>query len=741
MLSMTDEYRSAIVGDVRQMLIRAVLEVIDPDIEYIPSNGSGSERWSKPEQLYDRKTEPESHYATFELNRWKLDGSFRLIPVRSADLTGQIGHAGDKLSWDDCTFHQETYAELKFSNVDILQALSVTFSSDPVDGIPVDFDIVVMSGDAEVFRKSYTDNRSTSILLEGFTVYTPTAIRVYATRWSLPYRRLRVMEILPGLVEEWTEDVLASLDVQLRGNFAGLAIPYGVCTLRMDNLRRRFEPRNRSGIFRSIEERQGIPVALGVKLENGGTEWKQLGVFYQYNGGWKTGDNDISMQWELVDIVGLVAGREFVPGETLPTTLAGWLEAIVGQLGPNFMDKWHVDPAYADVPVTVNGLEDVQGKKCGDILRWACMASGTWPRADAETGYLTAEPLWNEGNRYDLDNMTVYPVMRANDELAVLTFKLYDGEGTIYNISGNATASSKTLTVNNPFIHTKEQALTAAKQILSQYGGIRLELTGRGDPSSEIGDVDTVWLNESTATTGRRMEQSFRFSGGVLRDCRSVLLQADGSFLFEQRQVLTGSGEWTPPAGVTQLRLVIGQGSQGSTDGEDGSYYKYSGSYGETEVPPSHAKDGTAGLAGKIWHGTVTINPGVPIAYSVGAGTAAGAFGQIVPEGEESVFGAYTSADGRIYENGYTDIASGDSYGRSGVEKPVDGSSDGPAHGAGGRNEIWKYSHRETKYDKDGKPTGSRPVYVQLSTSTPGGKGVDGADGFIVIYWDKEAEA
>ena len=740
MLSMTDGYRSAIVGDIRRMFIKAVLEVVDPDIEYGVSNGSGAASWSRPEQLSNRVTEPDSRYATLEQNRWRLDGSFRLIPEDPAQLTGEIGHVSDAVCGADCLFSAGTYAELPFSNVDILQVLSLNFSNDPADGIPVDFSVSVMSGDYPVYTREFTDNRATSVVLEGFTVNAPTAIRVYVTRWSLPYRRMRIMEILPGLVEEWTEDVLASLDVQMRGNFAGLAIPYGVCTLRMDNLNRRFEPRNRSGIFRSIEERQGIPVALGVKLADGSVEWKRLGVFYQFSGGWKTGDNDISMQWELVDIIGLLAGREFIPGETLPTTLGGWLAALVGQLGANFAENWHADPNYVDVSVTVNDAEEIRGKKCGDILRWACMASGTWPRADAETGYLTAEPLWSEGNRYDLDNMTVYPVMRANDELAVLTFKIYDGEGTIYNISGNATASSKTLTVNNPFIHTKEQALTAARQILSQYGGIKLELTGRGDPGSEIGDVDTVWLDESTATTARRMEQSFVFTNGVLQNCRSVLLQADGSFLFEQRQVLTGSGEWTPPAGVTQLRVVIGQGSQGSTAGADGGYYKYSNSYGEEE-PPTHALSGAAGRAGKIWHGTIAVNPGVPISYRVGAGTSAGAHGATVPEGEESVFGAYTSADGRIYDNGYTDVASGESYGRSGVEKPLDGSSDGPPAGAGGRNEIWRYSHRETKYGEDGKVISSKPVYVQISASTPGGAGTDGADGFIVLYWDKEAEA
>ena len=739
MLSITDGYKTAIVGDVRRMLIKAQLEIVDPDITYGTVNSSGAAAFSKGAQIYDKELSLNSRYATLEPGRWVLDGSFRLIPDDPAQLTGEVGFVGDVLSGDDGSFASPVYAELTFANCSILQACSVYFSDDAIDGIAEDFSVAVYSGSTAVYTKEFAGNTAVSVSLDSFTVYDPTAIRVTVTKWSLPGRRLRVAEIIPGIYEQWTDDILASIDIQMRGNFACLAIPYGTCTLRMDNLDRRFEPRNKSGIFQSIEERQAIPIAVGCELEDGTVEYKQAGVFYQANGGWKTGDNAMTMQWDLVDIVGLVSDREFKAPDVLPTTLAGWLAALVGQLGSNFTDKYHVDPDYADVSATVNSTADVEGKKCGDILRWVCMATGTWPRADAETGALTAEPLWNQGNKLALDNMTTYPVMKANDDLAVLTFKLFDSAGTVLNISGNSTSSSQTLTVSNPFIHTSEQALTAARQILSQYGGIKLEVTGRGDPASEIGDVDTVWLNESSATTGRRMEQSLSFSDGVLRDCKSVLLQADGSFMFQNKMVFTSNTTWTPPGGVTTLRVIIGQGSQGSTSGADGRTYRYESGFGT--APPSRADDGNPGSPGKIWHGVININDGVPIDVVIGNGTPAGAHGADVPLGEESSFGAYSSANGKIYENGYTDIASGDSYGRSNVQKPMNGTSDGPAAGMGGYNEIYKYSHTETIYGDDGKPTGSRRKYDKISEKTNGSPGIDGADGFVVVYWDKQEAA
>lgn len=734
MLAITDGYKSAIVGDPRNMFMKAVLEIVDPDITFGAPNGSGAAAWSKPEQLHDKELSLNSRYATLEPGRWVLDGSFRLIPDDPAQLTGEVGFVGDVLSGDDGTFASPVYAELTFSNCSILQALSVYFSDDAIDGIAEDFSVVVYSAGQVIYSKDFTGNTAVSVSLDGFTVYDPTAIRVTVTKWSLPGRRLRVAEIIPGVYEEWTDDILASLDIQMRGNFAGLAIPYGTCTLRMDNLDRRFEPRNKSGIFQSIEERQAIPIAIGCELENGGVEYKRAGVFYQANGGWKTGDNAMTMQWDLVDIVGLLADREFkAPSTTLPTTLSGWLAALVAQLGANFANKYHVDQNYADAAATVNDASDVEGKKCGDLLRWVCMATGTWPRADAETGDLTAEPLWSQGNKLDLDNMTVYPVMKANDDLAVLTFQLYDGNNTVVNISGNATSSSNTLTVSNPFIHTAAQAQTAARQILSQYGGIKLETTGRGDPAGEIGDVDTVWLDESSATTGRRMEQSFTFSNGVLRDCKSVLLQADGSFLFENRVVFTESGVFHTGPNQTQARIILSQGGQGGARGGDG-YVGGSGVLPGSGVSSGEGDPGLDGYGGKVWSGVVNVNPDTDYTVVIGKGGKASAVtGVPGEEGGETTFGVYSSANGHVYSPSFTDIANGDAFGRTGVAVPISGTGDG---GKGGKGGSAGAGYWEQEFWPDGRPKGWD--FVVTKQPGPGQPGVDGADGVCVIYWDKE---
>lgn len=734
MIQTSTAYQAAITGDSRRVLLRALISIIDPDITYGAVTSSGEAPFSQADQVYDKDVDQGPAYATLERNRWLLDGTFRIYPDNYQGA-GQQGFAGDILSGDDGTYETPPWVQLNFANVSILQALSVYFPNADQDGVADTFTVEVLQGGTAYYTKTITGNTERQIDLDGFTVQVPDAIRVTVAKWSLPGRRIRTLEIIPGLFETWDGNMIAEFNVVQQASFSSASLPYGTCTLKMDNLDRRFEPRSKDGVFQSIEERQGITVSIGVELPDGGSEYMPVGIYYQAAGGWTTGDNGITMQWDLVDIVGLIADREYIPPATLPTTLEGWVASIVAQLGTNFAGLYTVDPNYASTALTC-AVADVQGKTCGDILRWACQATGTFPRADSETGKLAVEPFWSQGNKLDLDNLVSYPIMRANADVGALIFTLNDGNQTQYVVSGTSAASSETLTIQNPFIKTQAQALTAAKLILATYGGNQLETTGRGDPSSEIGDVDTVWLDESQATTGRLQSQTFQFVSGVLANCQSVLLQADGSFLFENMAVITESGSWTAPEGVTRLRVIIGQGGQGSGRGQDG-YVSGSGNLPGSGVAAGEGLPGVDGSGGKIWYGTIDINPQQVFQVTIGQGGAAGpAYGQAGSEGGETTFGVYSSANGEVYPLGFTDVASGSSYGRTGVQSPAAGTSDGAAGGEGGTAGA---GYWEQLFWPDGRPRGWD--FVVTVPPGPGQPGKAGASGFVVVYWDKDEEA
>lgn len=705
MIESTQAYKEAIVGTTRHIVLKVIVDITDPDIVYTDVNSSAEANVSKNEQIHDKVFTDPDRYATLELNRWVLDGGSNIYP---APVSSNQGFIGGVLSNDQAQLNSE-YVEITFQNVDILQSCSLYFTNNLYDGYPVDFKVEIMQAGTSYFEKTFIGNTDTSVVIMGFTVYNPDAIRLTVTKWSLPYRRIRVIEMIPGIYEEWTEKDLSSFSVNQQGDVSCLSLPYGSCDMTIDNLDRVFEYRNKSGIFQSLEERQRIQTQIGVVLPDGTVEYKPVGTFYQYSEGWKTSKNSMLISWSLVDIIGLLANREYNPPDILPTTLDGWIKSIVSQLGVNFENQYAVDPNYGSIALTTT-KEAISDMTCGDLLLYLCMVTATWPRADAETGKLTVEPVWDAGNKITLDNMSEYPEISANQDIAAIFFTI-NGEKLV--ISGNSTSADTTSSIENPFITDSEKAYTAARVILYNYGGNKYSLVGRGDPSCEIGDVNTIWVDKSSAVVARVIQQEFSMTSGVLKNCKMTLIQPDGSFMYENRAVITESGQWTAPSGVSKLRVILVGGGAGGENGTDGTW---------TEA----GIDGTDGQGGLVWADTININDAQLFNVTIGAG---GAIGQ---PGNPTVFGEYSSANGQNFDPNFTDIASGNAYGRDGVTLPIANSGDG---GKGGKGGVKGNYHTETTQNPDGSSSSHTVIDNYPGEGEPG---VPGASGCIIVYWDKE---
>lgn len=525
MIESSAAYQTAVTAAVRRTYIRAIVNIISPTAAFGTISGAAQAVYSKPLQTHNLIFEGNKDYSTCELNRMLLNEEYEIVPDDTETITAEVGYVGADLSDSTGNFSTAQVITLPLSGIDILQACSIYFSGSPTDGIAKSLTVEIMAGTTAAYSVSYTENAETAIIITGFSVDSPTAIRLTINSWSLPSRRVRIIEIMPGLHEMWGNDMIASFSVVQQANFAGTALPYGTCTLEIDNSDKRFEPRNKAGIFKSIEERQGIDAQIGVKLPDGTIEYKPLGRYYQFSGGWTTGNNGLTIKWDLVDVVGLITGRTFFPPSTLPTTLDGWVAAIMSTLGDGFAEQYIIADSIKSTKLTANSADDVSGEKCGDLLSALAMAASAWVHADAETGKLMIEPLPGSGKSLTLDNLTAYPVTKANSDVGKIVITLADANQTQIVFDGNEPASDNQLAVDNPFIHTSAAAQAAAAYILQFYGGNLVETTGRGDPASEIGDVDEIELAEKTSATGRRQAQSFRYQNGVLQGCTAKFLE------------------------------------------------------------------------------------------------------------------------------------------------------------------------------------------------------------------------
>lgn len=717
MINTSTEYREKLLAATRRVKVKVPIRISDPETTVIGASSSAEALLSKLEQIYDDEMLPGAVYATLETNRWILDGSANIIPD-NYDVSGQVGFVSAGIS--DENGNISAWVELNISGAESLYSATLGFPGGD-DGVVETGTVTFYSRSQVVSTVPINNNTESHLLITGITVYNPTKIRLDITKWSKPYRRARVLEIYPGYADDWTERKVYSLSIKMQSSVSGLQMPYGSASITLDNSDKLFDPRNKDGLFLALEERQALPVYLGVDLDSG-VEFIPVGVYYRRDRSWSTSGQNI--QWNLVDIVGLLSDTDYKVPETIPTTLAGWVESCCACVGASFATRYTVDSSVADFAVTTTA-ETLDGVSCIDVIRWLCQISDTFARADQETGYLAIEPLWSQGNEYSLNDLNDYPTISENENVAEITFHIGDDD---FIISGNTSNSRNTISVDNPFVTTQTQALVVARHILTAYGGNRYTARGRGDPSSEIGDVATVQLDKANAATGRLISQSLEYRNGMLQNCNIELLQANGTYLYENREVITESGTWTAPAGVTELSIVLVGGGAAGGRGEYGTYYGSLISLHAGMNYGSRGADGTAGNGGKVWHSTININQGQSFAVVIGdGGQQDGTTGTV--DGTATTFGAYSSDNGRVYDPSYTDVSSGTAYGRTGVSSPAANSGDGGAGGAGGG--------AGAVFLEQGQ--GSTLIFREYYDGTPPGNGVSGASGCVIIYYNKEA--
>ena len=726
MLKHSDDYSKAIVADSRKQVVRAVFDLVDPDAHVDSVNTVDESVISLTDQVIERgKGESEQRIATLEVNRWLLDGSFDITPENKLDRVGQVGWESDSICDANGNFSSPyPYIDMEISGTSILQAVTVVFSEKNFNGFAEDFVVEMWSDSTLLATREVTGNKKEGVVVvDGFTVHYPTRVRLTVKKWSVPLRRVRVIRFMLGLYEEWDTSIIQSVDVYTEVTFSGLRIPYSSCKIKVFNENHRFDPYSPDTIFASIEERQAIKVEFGLRLENGEYEWTPGGTYYQQSAGWKL--QDLTVSWDLLDIIGMLVKRKYVVPEVLPTTLGAWLESIMSSLGVNFSDRYIVDDDVSSITLIATN-DSVDGKTCGDLLRFLCMATNTWPRQDFESGKLRVGKLdRSEGNRITLDNMPKFPEMSANNDIADITFQLDNGEVTF---PGNNTDSEVSLNVNNPFIHTEDDARIAAISCMFEYGGRSFHVVSRGNPSSECGDIQSVDTQFLSTISARLYKQQLAMDKGIMRNMPSYLVQSPNDSMYANKDVLTGSGTWTAKTDG-DIKITLISGGSGGMGGGGGNMHHQGWS------SPKDNAGGIGGDGGKVFVIETTAIAGQVFDFSCGRGGNGGAGGAVGREGTlgtpgtDTVFGVFSSANGIVYSVGIMDIQSGAVYAQKGGDygsqiRGLDGS--GGSGGKQGKNGL--------TVTRTNEETGESYNVVK-SRPQPGGAGEAGKPGCVIIEW------
>lgn len=134
---------------------------------------------------------------------------------------------------------------------------------------------------------------------------------------------------------------------------------------------------------------------------------------------------------------------------------------------------------------------------------------------------------------------------------------------------------------------------------------------------------------------------------------------------FENHVLLTNSGTWTVPAGVSRIRVIIVGAGNGGQNGGNGTTPS-SLSLGLPVVVGQGGKGGAGGEGGYILEINLNVSPGQQFSYICGEG------GGLDSAGGETLFGSYSSNLGRRFPYGYSEPKTGLVFGKKG-ENGIDG--------------------------------------------------------------------
>lgn len=240
---------------------------------------------------------------------------------------------------------------------------------------------------------------------------------------------------------------------------------------------------------------------------------------------------------------------------------------------------------------------------------------------------------------------------------------------------------------------------SAVAQRMAAYYACREQLTVDVNPAAEhAGHVVSLWNEWDKQQTLACIASRETKISGLLKSRTLALVgflppQPETTEYYDERVLLTGSGEWTVPEGVTTYTRVLIDPGQGGKCGKPGSLptskvtqesFSYDGESGHKftriargfvpkDLPPAPGGDpGDPGEGGKILIETIMdAVPGTKIAYSCGVGgkgapyeegsDAAGSYGT------HTTMGGSSADSGSSNPNGYTDFITGDTFAAKGA--------------------------------------------------------------------------
>lgn len=269
--------------------LRVNFNIIDPDTN--PDLSTNDEEiFSNLQNIKSEEIAQTKNYATLEKNFWLLDDSQPIYGSESLEQTYTSSYMSDK----NCRYTDKACLILK-SNV-YLTTLGLTMVFDSVnENYAKKINVKAYRDDVIIMNKDYSLNtyKNRLIFADNEELVRWNKIEIYFVESSLPYRRVRVNQLLFGILETYTDNDILSASSKEKTTMINSELPTHTFNFTIDNMDKLFNPDNPEGWYRYILQQQPISYEWGYQLDDGTIEWV-LGGNMLLTGSVDVGENQVT---------------------------------------------------------------------------------------------------------------------------------------------------------------------------------------------------------------------------------------------------------------------------------------------------------------------------------------------------------------------------------------------------------------------------------------------------------------
>jgi hypothetical protein len=346
LLTVSSDYTTAMAASSRKCYLKLLFRQIDLDA-YTDATASSSDEAeiSDIDQVQTGMVQMSYNYATFETDRWKLDGSF-VLPPESAPWNN-VGWWTDEICGSDKIF--DTNPQMTFTFTVDHSSIGFTTTFDTNNGEYAEEYTIKAYNSSNALIATITVTGNTSVIHEKEqTVNNYRKIELIINKWSNPYRRGRVLEFVFGILKVYTGQELTNVNILEEISTTSKQVTANELEFSIDNQDQKFDFLNPAGVYTTMQKTMKIDSFIGVETFTDVVEYAKAGTFYLTE--WNSLNDGLIAKFKARDKLDLMTQTTYKKGLYQSRTLTNLATDVLTDFGFSASD-YNIDTALNSITV------------------------------------------------------------------------------------------------------------------------------------------------------------------------------------------------------------------------------------------------------------------------------------------------------------------------------------------------------------------------------------------------------